>query len=621
MTADKTEGLNQIRDLLSGQTSDDDVSRAIVLTETLSRLHPEDADIASQLAQLYLARDDTDKAVAPLLTASAANPSHVGVRLALIRCLVTAGRWRDAIPHALDTIKLESQDGRLRVTLRNIEAVSTLGTDALFKDDWSLAESYFKAVIGVLRLRFVRAAATPSASEFTSLPSITDRPIHKILYLPIEVKAREFEAKSLLAVAAAARGFHVVFGRSWVLTHGAYTDLPPGIVLFKTLNAMDANNMRICRAGAGHLIAALDEEAFGRSDSARALRLNVAPPAVTACDLILMQGDAQRDTLKQTYDLGAAEIITTGNPKSDILMSNQPTAQPPAGADSPMILFCTMSGNVNPRGRSFARTMEQTLVAGATNSTADMIDELCSLLDDSTSYEIAVIPQLREAIRVSAQRFPNANIVVRPHPIENAELWQDQFADLDNVRVETHGPLTHWLNQCRVMVYVAGCATGLEAALRSVPAIRFIGDGRTKDPDVGLSSRLNTPAQTAAEVGDAIETLLSDGVSAGTTADLGSFLKLGTETNVGAAVADQLETFFRNKATDRGDVPVDELINLRLRRRDRFQLKELHLQKFPDTSTEEVNASLKDLATRFGFDAPADAIEIEDGLFLLPPQN
>jgi hypothetical protein len=56
-----------------------------------------------------------------------------------------------------------------------------------------------------------------------------------IVYLPIELLAREFDSKVLLAAELAARGVPVVLGQQWMLFENLER-LPPGVVLFKSFN-------------------------------------------------------------------------------------------------------------------------------------------------------------------------------------------------------------------------------------------------------------------------------------------------------------------------------------------------------------------------------------------------
>ena len=615
--ADKTAQLAAVRALLKPPVTPQALSAATQQIDALATQHPDDPDIAADLAQIYTAQQESARAIAYIAGAVNRHPTHVPARMALVRCLSDAGRWQDAVPHARATLDLQAKGGRLNVDIHNLEAVSTLGTHALFNDDWNTARNYFNSVIEVLKRRFLGAKSPVQNFDPATLPKLTDRPIHKILYLPVEVKAREFEAKMLLALAAAERGFHVVFGRSWVLNFGRYTDLPPGIVLFKTLNAMDANNMAIARVEGRHAIAALDEEAFGRSDSARALRLNVAPLAVQTCDLVMIQGDAHRKVWEDHIDFGSTQVAVTGNPKTDLL-APQSRAKDLANAETPMILFCTMSGNVNPKGRSFARTMEQTLVSGIVNSTKEMIDELGKLLEDSAAFEIDIIPRLRDAVRATAEAIPLADIVVRPHPIENADLWRDKFSNLKNVRVETDGPLPEWLRQCDVIVHISGCGSGTEAALLGVPAIRFEGDGRARDPDVGLSSHLNIPARTVKDVISGIKVALTNQEQTNQRNALKDYLLMGDGILTSKEVAERLDAFVTD-AMDAGPVPLESLVDLRQRRGKTFPLQTFHLQKFPDTPVSEVEDALAEMADRFGLSAPSGVAEIEDGVFLLTP--
>ena len=55
-----------------------------------------------------------------------------------------------------------------------------------------------------------------------------ERKVFPFLYLPVEVKAREFESKALIARDAKALGFTVILGASWVLS-AWISHLPPGI--------------------------------------------------------------------------------------------------------------------------------------------------------------------------------------------------------------------------------------------------------------------------------------------------------------------------------------------------------------------------------------------------------
>ena len=118
--------------------------------------------------------------------------------------------------------------------------------------------------------------------------------IFPVLYLPIEEKAREFDSKLLIAAAAAERGLSVVIGQVWRMHHNL-KHMPPGIVLFKGVKRVQAINMSHA-ARHGYLIAAMDEEAMGLSDS-RFLMRDVHPKMPEMCDALRAQGPFQASVM------------------------------------------------------------------------------------------------------------------------------------------------------------------------------------------------------------------------------------------------------------------------------------------------------------------------------------
>src|SRR5262245_43090173 len=110
----------------------------------------------------------------------------------------------------------------------------------------------------------VAKADTRKLQKFSDVKK-TRRLIHPLLYLLVEVKARELASKAIIARQAAEQGLNVVIGATWSITA---MQLPPGIMFLKTMNHLDAYNMSIL-IQRGHQLAAMDEESFGIAASKR----------------------------------------------------------------------------------------------------------------------------------------------------------------------------------------------------------------------------------------------------------------------------------------------------------------------------------------------------------------
>lgn len=494
-----------------------------------------------------------------------------------------------------------------------------MGTRALHNNDWSTASQYFANIVDVLGEAIAKSTATIPVPNLESIPPLSARLAHPILYIPIEIKARELEAKCLLALAALHDGFTVVIGRKWVLSAGYYRDLPPGIVLFKTLNGLDANEMAAAATHGGHLIAAIDEEAFGRNANRRATELNIDPSALRIADNIYVQSQKHLDSYASQVPEQRDAMIVSGNVKADLFKIKRTTGTPKRNVTgSRNILFCTMSGNINPMGRSFYRTVEQTLALGANGAFRNMVADLSQLMKESALFEIDMLGQFSAAVKVVASAFPAADIVVRPHPIEDPALWQDRFSGLLNVRVETGGSLPDWLRWANAMVYISGCASGVEAALQGTPAIRFEGDGTTQDPDVGLSNSLNHAARSGQDVANALANMMN--VNAELHDDNESGLSdyfYDPETTWVCERVSSLARGLQQAYPHPDELPLELLVNLKARRKSAITLKPFHLRKFPDTPASEITDLMTQLAHAFELEIPFDVREIEDGLFLI----
>jgi hypothetical protein len=75
----------------------------------------------------------------------------------------------------------------------------------------------------------------------------------RVIYLLVEESDREFLARCIMAVIAARQGYDVVIGPQWLIWE-QLDKLPPGVMLFKGNNKIQAANMHFAKQ-AGHLIA------------------------------------------------------------------------------------------------------------------------------------------------------------------------------------------------------------------------------------------------------------------------------------------------------------------------------------------------------------------------------
>ena len=317
------------------------------------------------------------------------------------------------------------------------------------------------------------------------------------LYLPVEVAARELDGKLLLAAVAVGAGYEVVLGQKWLMQRN-FGRMPPGIVLFKTLTAVDAKAMAAAHA-AGHRIAAIDEEVPGLIARNEGLRW-VAPPAVAASDLVFAVGEEHLEALLGKLPEQRAKYAAVGNPRWDLLRpefakSHAPEAARLRGEHGRFILINTNLGFTNS-GKGTTDQMVRKLERGGKFDRRKPAD--AAFLEGHLRLERASLAGIKDLLPKLAAAFPQHKIIVRPHPGENAAPWKAIVGDVPRAEMVRQGSAVPWIMAAELLIHTY-CTTGVEAFALGRPAICF----RPADSPVldnYLSPLINIAARTPDEV-------------------------------------------------------------------------------------------------------------------------
>jgi surface carbohydrate biosynthesis protein len=85
-------------------------------------------------------------------------------------------------------------------------------------------------------------------------------------------------------------------------------------------------------------------------------------------------------------------------------------------------------------------------------------------LDELFTQQIDVFERYKQALLAFAQRKPNLQILVRPHPFENEDVYRDLFKNAPNVTVSGEGSSLNVINQSSCVLHL-NCGTSVEAIL------------------------------------------------------------------------------------------------------------------------------------------------------------
>jgi surface carbohydrate biosynthesis protein len=304
-----------------------------------------------------------------------------------------------------------------------------------------------------LYLRLLRKCfeQLPQKSYKTETINKPVRKVEKILYLPVEISARELASREWLAKQM--KGWKVVIGNRWQMQN--WNDLPPGVVLWKSANTQDVG-VFVDAINSGHLICLMDEELFPMLPNMELYKPSIDTKCLDYADMIFAHSDKQKQLFEE---LTQTPVEVTGNPRS-LLAKNIKTGN--------KTIICTMAGTVNNYGRSF-----YDMIAGTVRLLGGASDEIFDFLAYQITHEINGYELTRKAIDELEDPL------IRCHPSEDISFWQDLGT------VDDRTPFMQRLADAKCIVHVSGCGTGLEATLAGIPTVRLGEGGHGLSAEIG----------------------------------------------------------------------------------------------------------------------------------------
>lgn len=291
------------------------------------------------------------------------------------------------------------------------------------------------------------------------------------IYLPIEVKVRELEGKTLLAMVAAEKGHTVILGeKKDTLSLAQKPGLPPGIVHDKSLTPGEYKIKGFANLKKnGHAITAQDEESGLLDESYdRFANRRFSEDTVSMVDKVFAWGEHDQSTLHKIYPKYTDTFVATGSPRVDFWRSDFDDYYKDSvpGLKSYILVASNFGSPIEEN--TFWDRMARMRKAGY----FDRDPKMEKYLYENTAYQFRLLRYFLELIRELSQSFPKETIVVRPHPVESVEAWGKILGEYPNVIIKREGTITGWIRNAAVVLH-NGCTSALEAAVSQVPRIAY----------------------------------------------------------------------------------------------------------------------------------------------------
>lgn len=321
------------------------------------------------------------------------------------------------------------------------------------------------------------------------------------LYIPVENKKRELQAKVLFSCVAAEHGFKPILGFNREIKHNLKI-WPPGVITWKGLAKKGGKTFKNFHSH-GHRVVSWCEEGIVYPSSEFYRRFRVFPDALNEVDLFFAWGQNQADDILSEVPEGKDKVILAGNPRIDLLRNkyrsvfNKEVLEIKEKYKSYIL--------VNTNFSAFTHKLGSEVVINNLKKGGRIVTE-----GDEAFYRGRVENREQlfyyfvDMLKELNSSMNNRNIIVRPHPSEDMELWKKAITGLDNVHLVRRGSAIPWILASELLIH-NNCTTGLEAYLLEKPVISY-------RPTAGnpYESRLLLAVSTSAETIDRVKLVVNE---------------------------------------------------------------------------------------------------------------
>jgi surface carbohydrate biosynthesis protein len=286
------------------------------------------------------------------------------------------------------------------------------------------------------------------------------------IYIPIEVKVRELEGRSLLAFEAASRGHSVILGgKEDTLALARKNILNPGIIHDKSLASGQTELLQTFRDNK-HIITCQDEEHglldFSYDDFAHQ---RFSDETLELADALFCWGDHDTESLGRIYKGHINKFINTGSPRVD-LWRNEFDYFFKDDSLPPYVLIVSNFGIVMNMNRIWS-----------------VLDQRQKWLDTSRfdireffgmyGSHAELLGEFIFMIRKLAGNIPGTQVILRPHPVEDINGWKSLLENSgENVKIIQEGGISKWIRNARAIIH-NGCTSAFEATAGNIPVITY----------------------------------------------------------------------------------------------------------------------------------------------------
>lgn len=306
------------------------------------------------------------------------------------------------------------------------------------------------------------------------------------IYLPVEIKAREFRSKVLLAMLAAQKGFRVYLGTKVSIDKLIKEKYRYGGIYF--YKGGKSKDFLVWLKQRAEYFVVLDEE-MGPAvqDLEYVYRRRIYPGTEEYVDRLFVIGERHRKVISEVRPQLLSKVEVTGWPRVDLWRASFKSSY-----SSDIKNLKERFGDFLLFSSDFGILSEESI-----DQEMERLRRVKSSEEEYAHYERSMrlaygdfleFVELVKRINSDCE-FPA--LVIRPHPSEDIRHWHNHLGNLKRVKIIFEGEVSPWLYASSGLLH-RGCTTAVQAYVAELPVLYWVG-GRAQVKKDTLSYQVSLP--------------------------------------------------------------------------------------------------------------------------------
>ena len=292
-----------------------------------------------------------------------------------------------------------------------------------------------------------------------------------ILFLPIEIKTREFFPKLFLISRALKKNIHCFIGDK-IAVNRAIRYFKKGVYFHKSINKKDKEYILDIKSKVDTYISLDEEFGFATTNKKQLknyLDIRSSYENVKNVDRIYNWGKFDQSVWKKKYSSFTNKFLISGAPRLDIWKKKIYS-----------VIFKNEIHDLKKKYKKFIFIPSTFL--SSKKKLNQMIKEDKRIFKNKKEFlkkrinakifEFKLFNEFVKLIRLLSKDFPNLNIVIKPHPTEDPKDWIKNTKKYRNVYVDSQFELTPYIAAAELVIFNSS-TSGIQSVLMNKKTICF----------------------------------------------------------------------------------------------------------------------------------------------------